>query len=98
MATITLPTGATAVHSAAIRPSAAVRRRRAELWSLGATVAVWATCLYVVALWVAGGGVQAQFTGSADLLNSTGRLNGWMTAIGLRFLKWRAGRLAAQGA
>ena len=31
-------------------------------------------------------------------LNSTGRLNGWMTAIGLRFLKWRAGKLAAQGA
>ena len=57
MATITLPTGTTPVHRAAIRPSATVRRRRAELWNLGATVAVWTTCLYVVALWVAGEGV-----------------------------------------
>lgn len=31
-------------------------------------------------------------------LSPTGRLNGWMTAIGLRFLRWRAGKLAAQGA
>ncbi|OJU42245.1 MAG: oxidoreductase [Microbacterium sp. 69-10] len=76
MATITLPIGTPRAHSAAIRPSAAVRRRRAELWNLGATVAVWTTCLYVVALWVAGGGVQALFTGSADLLNSAGRLTG----------------------
>ena len=75
MATITLPTG-TPAHRSGMRPSAAVRRRRAELWSLGATVAVWATCLYVVALWVAGGGVQALFTGRADLLNSAGRLTG----------------------
>ncbi len=31
-------------------------------------------------------------------LSPTGRLNGWLTGIGLRFLRWRASKLAAQGA
>ena len=31
-------------------------------------------------------------------LNSTGRLNGWMTRAGLWFLRRRASKLAAQGA
>ena len=31
-------------------------------------------------------------------LNSTGRLNGWMTRVGLWFLRHRASKLAAQGA
>ena len=31
-------------------------------------------------------------------LDSTGRLNGWMTRVGLWFLRRRASKLAAQGA
>jgi predicted ferric reductase len=54
--------------------SASTRARRADVRNLGAVAVVWATCLYVVALWVSGGGIQSLASGGADALNSAGRL------------------------
>lgn len=70
MATIALP------REQRIRSSRtrSTRRLRAEMRNLGAVAVVWATCLYVAALWVSGGGIQSLASGGADALNSAGRL------------------------
>ncbi|MFF5623989.1 ferric reductase-like transmembrane domain-containing protein [Microbacterium sp. NPDC012755] len=72
----------TAVEAAPSRhPGPSARRRRIlALWNLGAVCAVWGTSLYVVALWVAGGGVDAVVTGTAEALQSLGRLTGLVAA------------------
>ena len=68
--------------SIAARPTAAValptrtRRPRTALWHAGATIAIWATSLFVAALWVAGGGVEALFGGGAESWTTLGRLTG----------------------
>ncbi|WP_298875678.1 ferric reductase-like transmembrane domain-containing protein [uncultured Microbacterium sp.] len=69
-------------------PPAAVPARRAEwqrsqgraAWNLAAIVAVWATSLVVVAVWVAGGEVQSLAAGGADTLNALGRAAGLASA------------------
>lgn len=60
---------ATAVHAAS-------RARRRDAWNLGAVVVVWSTSLFVAALWVVGGGVDAVLGGGGDALNAIGRLAG----------------------
>lgn len=72
MATITLPEA----HVAYARS----RTRRSDAWHVGAVVVVWATSLYVAALWVGGGGVDALLGGGTDALNAMGRLTGLVSA------------------
>ncbi|MDN3496790.1 ferric reductase-like transmembrane domain-containing protein [Planococcus sp. APC 4015] len=58
-------------------PSAQVaRRRRAFAWNLGAMLAIWSTSLFVVWLWVLGGGIDALLALDASSLNALGRLTG----------------------
>jgi predicted ferric reductase len=58
----------------------ASRRRRTDAWNLGASVVVWGTCLYVAALWVSGGGIQALVTGGGEALDALGRITGLVSA------------------
>jgi predicted ferric reductase len=74
MATITLP------HEASRHDARRASRRRADAWNLAATVVVWATCLYVAALWVSGGGIQAVAAGGSEALDSAGRLTALVSA------------------
>ncbi|MBN7794266.1 ferredoxin reductase family protein [Microbacterium esteraromaticum] len=57
-------------------PRAQNALRRLEAWRLGAVIVVWSTSLFVVALWVGGGGVDALLGGGAETLNALGRLTG----------------------
>jgi predicted ferric reductase len=50
------------------------------LWNLAAIVVIWATSLVVVAVWLAGGEVQALQAGGADTLNALGRAAGLASA------------------
>ena len=72
MTTITLPQAPTI--------GARSRTRRNDAWNLGAVVVVWSTSLFVVALWVGGGGVDALLGGGANALNALGRLTGLVSA------------------
>ena len=53
---------------------------RRGAWHVAATTVIWVTSLVVAALWVSGGGVQALFSGSAETLNTLGRLAGLVSA------------------
>lgn len=53
-----------------------VGRRTAQLWRAGAIVVIWATSLFVVALWVARGGVAALLGFDAETVTTLGRLTG----------------------
>lgn len=59
--------------------SARARSRRA-VWSLAATTVIWLTSLFVLALWVKGGGIQAVGGGGSQSLNSLGRIAGLTSA------------------
>ncbi|MCB0912387.1 MAG: ferric reductase-like transmembrane domain-containing protein, partial [Propionibacteriaceae bacterium] len=61
----------------AVRPAG--RARVPAWWRDAVGVATWASMLVVVALWVAGGGVQAM-TGWASGVTSVGRLTGLVSA------------------
>ena len=50
------------------------------LWHAGATAIIWLTSLFVVALWVAGGGVPATLGLTAETLTTLGRLTGLVSA------------------
>ncbi|MDR6200414.1 putative ferric reductase [Microbacterium sp. SORGH_AS428] len=56
------------------------RRRHRAVWRSGSVAVIWMTSLAVVALWVAGGGVQATWGMSAETLNTLGRLTGLVSA------------------
>ncbi|WP_460720200.1 ferredoxin reductase family protein [Microbacterium aureliae] len=75
MTTTTVP-AARAVTPPSSGAAPAVKRRRAAAWHAGAVVVVWATSLFVAALWVAGGGVDAVLAGGGDALSALGRLTG----------------------
>ena len=53
---------------------------RAQLWRAAAITVIWATSLFVVALWVAGGGVTAVLGVNAETITSLGRLTGLVAA------------------
>lgn len=60
--------------------SAARARTRYLAWHTGAVITIWATSLFVCALWVSGGGVDAVLAGGAATLNTLGRLTGLVAA------------------
>ncbi|MCW3493333.1 ferredoxin reductase family protein [Microbacterium sp. SSM24] len=66
----------TAVNTRQLRDPAHTRRPRAGAWHAAAVAVVWATSLFVLALWVSGGGVDAVLAGGSGALSSVGRLTG----------------------
>jgi predicted ferric reductase len=56
------------------------RAPRTALWHAGATAVIWLTSLFVVALWVAGGGISATLGLNAETLTTLGRLTGLVSA------------------
>ncbi len=62
------------------RSASRVSARADAAWRLGAITVVWATCLYVLALWIAGGGVEAIAGIDAESVASIGRLTGLVSA------------------
>lgn len=71
-----------AAASPALRASARTRTRRrtSEPWRLAAIAVIWLTSLFVVALWVAGGGVSAVASGGGAALTTLGRATGLVAA------------------
>lgn len=57
-------------------PRPRTRRARTAVWHAAATVVIWLTSLFVVALWVLGGGVTALLGVNAESLTTLGRLTG----------------------
>lgn len=53
---------------------------RTALWRAAATIVIWSTSLFVVALWVAGGGVTAVLGFTPETLTTLGRLSGLVSA------------------
>src|SRR6478735_10537720 len=60
-----------------VRPAS---RSRRTLWNIAATTVIWGTSLFVVALWVAGAGIQSLLGFDAETLNTLGRLTGLVSA------------------
>lgn len=52
----------------------------AALWHAAATAVIWLTSLFVVALWVSGGGITATLGFNAETLTTLGRLTGLVSA------------------
>jgi predicted ferric reductase len=50
------------------------------VWHAAATTVIWLTSLFVVALWIAGGGVTATLGLNAETLTTLGRLTGLVSA------------------
>ena len=50
-------------------PAVSGRTPRTSLWHAAATAVIWLTSLFVVALWVAGGGITATLGFNAETLN-----------------------------
>ncbi|MFE6735004.1 ferric reductase-like transmembrane domain-containing protein [Microbacterium sp. NPDC057650] len=82
MATVHSPVqrGATGIRHAPGTGTAPTGTRRTDVWNLGAVIVVWATCLFVAALWVDGGGVDDLLGGGASALNALGRLTGLVSS------------------
>ncbi|MHA7986173.1 ferredoxin reductase family protein [Rathayibacter sp. CAU 1779] len=56
------------------------RRPPTDWWRLGAVAVIWLTSLFVVALWVSGGGLEDLLRFDADTLNTLGRVTGLVAA------------------
>jgi len=56
------------------------RNPRTALWHAAATAVIWLTSLFVVALWVSGGGITATLGFNAETLTTIGRLTGLVSA------------------
>ena len=61
-------------------PAHTATLRAAQAWQAAGVVVIWLTSLFVAALWVAGGGLQATIGGGAEALISAGRLTGLVSA------------------
>ncbi|SFS03669.1 Predicted ferric reductase [Microbacterium sp. cf046] len=70
------------IEAAIAPPTRLVVRRNphAALWHAAATTIIWLTSLFVVALWVAGGGIGATLGFTAETLTTLGRLTGLVSA------------------
>ncbi|MDQ4214603.1 ferric reductase-like transmembrane domain-containing protein [Microbacterium sp. ASV81] len=55
---------------------ASTPRRGPLLWRLTAVTLIWATSLFVLALWVSGGGIQSTFAFDGDTFTTLGRVTG----------------------
>ncbi|MGA0566498.1 ferric reductase-like transmembrane domain-containing protein [Rathayibacter sp. KR2-224] len=53
---------------------------RTDWWRIGAVTVVWLTSLFVVALWMSGGGIEDLLRLNADSLNTLGRVTGLVSA------------------
>ncbi|WP_251438510.1 ferric reductase-like transmembrane domain-containing protein [Microbacterium sp. USTB-Y] len=73
---------ATLTPLAPVGPLVAARahRRRPVLWRLAAVTLIWATSLFVLALWVSGAGIQSLLAFDGDTLTTLGRLTGLVSA------------------
>lgn len=60
--------------------SASVAPPRTAVWRIAATAVIWATSLFVVALWVSGGGVSAVTDLTPETLTTLGRVGGLVSA------------------
>ncbi|QKJ19081.1 ferredoxin reductase family protein [Microbacterium hominis] len=49
-------------------------------WNLAAAAIIWLTSLFVVSLWVAGGGISSFLASDAETFNTLGRLTGLVSA------------------
>src|SRR6478752_4625149 len=56
------------------------RRATSPVWNAAAVGVIWLTSLFVVALWVAGGGLQAVAGGTGETLTTLGRITGLVSA------------------
>ena len=75
----TTPVGA----ASAAQPLTAPRPRprpAARGWNIAATTVIWLTSLFVVALWVSGGGLQALVGMNGETLTTLGRITGLVSA------------------
>ncbi|WP_295010223.1 ferredoxin reductase family protein [uncultured Microbacterium sp.] len=54
--------------------------RRTTAWNLAAVGAIWATSLFVLALWVSGAGIQSLLAFDGDSATTLGRLTGLVSA------------------
>jgi predicted ferric reductase len=71
----------TEAPAAPARPASLGRGRpRSDWWRAGAVCVVWLTSLFVVALWVSGGGIEDLFSLRADSLTTLGRVTGLVAA------------------
>ncbi len=77
--TRTIPASSVSAPPAPAVPLAHRPARRA-LWHAAATAVIWLTSLFVVALWVAGGGVTATLGFDGETLTTLGRLTGLVGA------------------
>lgn len=57
-----------------------MQRPGSNAWHTWATIVIWATSLFIVALWVAGRGIQSLLGADAESLNTLGRLTGLVSA------------------
>ena len=64
----------------ATSPAAAGTRATTQVWNVIAITVIWLTSLFVVALWVHGGGIQTLFRLNADTLDTLGRITGLVSA------------------
>ena len=64
----------------ATTPAAAGARSTTQSWNVVAITVIWLTSLFVVALWVHGGGIQTVFRLNADTLDTLGRITGLVSA------------------
>lgn len=84
MATLTSPRiaapGARTAPTATPFPVGRRSARSRTAWNVAAVTVIWLTSLFVVALWVTGGGVQDLLSGSAATLNTLGRVTGLVSA------------------
>lgn len=62
----------------AARPARRLRTR--EAWHVGAVAVIWLTSLFVVSLWISGGGIRDLLAMDADSLTTLGRLTGLVAA------------------
>ena len=70
-----------AAPATAAQPLSARRPRRPrQAWNIAATTVIWLTSLFVVALWVSGGGIQALLGVNGETLTTLGRITGLVSA------------------
>lgn len=72
--------GRTSVTAARPRPGLSVERGRTDGWRLAAVAIVWLTSLFVVALWLSGGGVEDLLRWDSDTITTLGRITGLVSA------------------
>ncbi|MGC5224973.1 ferredoxin reductase family protein [Micromonospora sp. DT81.3] len=89
----TRPVGPSPTTPTVPTPAFGERGARTALWHAAATTVIWLTSLFVVALWVAGGGVTATLGVNAETLTTLGRLTGLVSANLLLYQVLLMGRI-----